>query len=301
MTRLFVLILLLVGFITVSGSHSSKKDYKGKKHPYYDESENVDFTWEQAEGYLECEEFLDRPDFDEETREKLADSFDERGYFRKQPKPRALEKSCSDWECAPIVNSTSTGCGFKTRPLKRGNWITTRIDLPDTPQPVSTIDSDKMPGYRAAYMRLHGYRSGDKNSLKQPVGMALPVMKKWYLDDNYNIINATMSFYVPSPFQQDPPASLDEDVRVEQWDEVMTYSRTWGGSRHDAEFWPNSGKQFDRLGLALQKQNIKWYSHLRMTGAYVGRRELIFVDKDITVTEISKISDVAGDNDETVM
>ena len=301
MSRLFVLFLLLVGFTTVSGSHGNKKDYKGKKHPYYDESENVDFTWEQAEGYLECEEFLDRPDFDEETRKKLADSFDERGYFRKQPKPRALEKSCSDWECAPIVNSTSPGCGFKTRPLKRGNWITTRIDLPDSPQRVATIDSDKMPGYRAAYMRLHGYRSGDKNSLKQPVGMALPVMKKWYLDDDYKIINATMSFYVPSPFQEDPPASLDEDVRVEQWDEVITYSRTWGGSRHDAEFWPNSGDQFDKLGAALQKQNIKWYSHLRMTGAYVGRRELIFVDKDITVTEISKISDVTEDDDETVM
>ena len=291
MSKAFASLLLLLVLIAVAKSHSSSyKDKKrGKGHSYYNVSENVEYTWEQAEGYLECEDFLDfGPDLDQEARHKLAESYDERGYFRKQPKPRAMEKSCSSWECAPNVNSTSPGCGFKTRTLKRGNWITTHIDLPDSPQPVALIDSDEMSGYREAYMRLHGYRAGYNNRLKEPVGMALPVMKIWYLDANYNIINATMSFYVPSPYQENPPASLNKDVRVEQWDEVVTYSRAWGGTRHDPEFWPNSDRQFDILGKALQKENIKYYPYIRMTGAYVGRRELTFVDKAITVTEISK-------------
>ena len=279
MCKVYAFILLFAVFV-VAESHGYKGKRKGGKggkgsHHYFNVSENALFTWEQAEGYLECEEFLDVPDFDQATKEKLADNFDERGYFRKQPKPRPLEKCCSDWECAPSLNSTSPGCGFQTRTLYRGNWVTTHLDL---------TGKD---AFSQAIRRLHKYRRGEANSLKEYLGKARPVMRKWYLNANYNITSATMSFYIPSPYQQDPPASLDKDVKVEQWDEVDTYIRAWGGSRDDAGYWPQSGQEFDYLGTALSKVDIKWYPYIRMTGSYVGRKELLLVSKDITVTPIT--------------
>ena len=117
--------------------------------------------------------------------------------------------------------------------------------------------------------------------------MAVPVIKKWYLDENNDIISATMSFYVPSPYQKDPPASLDKEVTLEQWDDLKIYSRAYGGKRQDPEY----KEQFDYLRKALAKKNIKTYPGMMMTAGYTSprygtqRREVMLIDyEDMTKT-----------------
>ena len=276
MSRALILILLLVGLIAASPPHKYTKKKGGKGHHYWNATENdALYTWEQAEGYLECEEFLNFPNLGQETKDL---KLDERGYVRKQGKPRALEHMCPTRDCVPDVNSTeeSPGCGFKRRTLKSGNWTTTNINL------------GRVDWFRDAYKRLAPYRGGEGNSLKTRIGMGVPIITKWYLDANYTVISATMSFYVPSLYQKNPPASLNKDVRVEQWDEVVTYSRTWGGTRDDVEYWPQSAKQFDYLSEALSREDLKWYSYLRLTGSYIGRKEVMLADRDIVVREIKE-------------
>ncbi|KAL5247674.1 hypothetical protein ACHWQZ_G019531 [Mnemiopsis leidyi] len=285
MSRALIITVSLIGLLVVAQSNNSKyKKKEGRKgHHYWNVTENARFTWEEAEGYLECEEFLDV--FDQKTKNRAADNFDERGYYRKQDKPRALENICGEptcrenicryRECVPAVNITANvpGCGFNKRNLYSGNWTTTHIDL------------DRLNGtdwFRDAYLRLHYYRNGDKNSPKTR--------------DN-TIVSATMSFYVPTPYQKNPPASLDKNVRVEHWDKVVMYSRTWGGGRDDEGYWPRSGIQFDLLGKALSREDIKWETGMRITASYIGRRELILVDREITVTELAgKNWDSKGEN-----
>ena len=213
------------------------------------EEEDTD-SWEEAKGYEECQ-----------------------GFFRDLPKPKALKKICRERECARGLNMTidSPGCGYSERILYSGNWITTHIDLNDTEF-----------GYREAYFRLGGYRSGKTNDRKQPVDMALPVIKKWYLDEKYNIISATMSFYIPAPYQKNPPASLDPEVEVEQWDDITIYSRAYGGNRDDPEFM----EQFDFLRDALAREEIVTYSGMMMTAGYTRpgygkqRREVMLVGEN---------------------
>ena len=232
--------------------------------------EETDYSWEEAEGYKECEDFL--IDMEVQLFNEDYGEFDESGFFREKPKPKALQKICSERECASALNRSmnSPGCGYSERILYSGNWTTTRIDLTNPN------------GYREAYFRLGGYRSGKTNDRNQPVGMAVPVIKKWYLDEKNDVISATMSFYVPSPYQKDPPASLDEEVTVEQWDDLIIYSRTYGGNRED----PEHMEQFHYLREALSMENIKTYPHMIMTAGYTSprsgqqRREVMLIDDD---------------------
>ena len=221
--------------------------------------EDNKYSWEEAEGYKECEDFLT----DTEDKDLTKSTF-----LRKKPKPKALKEICSVKECARTETVEASGCGYSEKILFSGNWITTHINLTRTN------------GYREAYFRLGGYRSGKTNDRNRPVGMAVPVIKKWYLDENNDVISATMSFYVPSPYQKDPPVSLDKDVTVEQWDDLIIYSRTYGGKRQDPEYM----EQFDYLREALTRKKIKTYSYMMMTAGYTSprygtqRREVMLID-----------------------
>jgi len=248
MSKLAVLGVLIVAHLSSGSAHSG--------HTYNTaEVERAEYSWEEAEGYEECAEFLIDPEQD---------------HFRKHPKPKPIEEICGIDQCPMYQKVKSSGCGFEKRIILRANWTTTNVDL-ESPN-----------GYREAYFRLYGYRSGAKNDRGEVMDMAVPVIKKWWLDEDFNVLGATMSFYIPAAFQSDPPASTDDLVRVEEWDEAVTYTRAFGGNRED----PEHLKQFDLLKTALTKENLTPYPYMRMTAGFTRpgygrqRREVILVDND---------------------
>ena len=117
------------------------------QHKKYAEDDKKDYSWTETGCYEDCDEFLK---------------------FRKGPKPKPMSEICSNLQygCVPYNKLNSSGCGYEKRKLLGGNWVTTYID-PKAPN-----------GYREAYMRLHGYRSGAKNSIGKFLGMNVPVMKE---------------------------------------------------------------------------------------------------------------------------
>ena len=263
-----VLGLLTVALLNLGGAHS--------KHSYQTETiEEDNYSWEEAEGYRECQtndpgynEFDDGQDFDGSSPNDLGNNPGDQSNSRKNRKPKPLEEICGTYECPKFQKVESSGCGFEERIIPRANWTVTDIDL-TSPN-----------GYREAYFRLHGYRSGAKNDRGLEMDMALPVIKKWWMDEDGNILSATMSFYIPADVQRNPPASTDEQLRVEQWDDATIYIRAYGGSRHD----PEHLKQFDLLKTALAKRNLTPYPYMRMTAGFTRpgygrqRREVILVD-----------------------
>jgi len=264
MLKQIVLGLLLVVLFNLNGAHPG--------HSCPPETE-VEYSWEEAEGYEECEEFLANAgtqNFDGNALNELGNDVDVEDHIRKHPKPKPRDEICGRYQCPMFQKVESSGCGYEVRILSRANWTVTSIDLQDPN------------GYRDAYFRLHGYRSGSKNDRGQEMGMAVPVMKRWWLDEKFEILGATMSFYIPPAVQSDPPASTDSQVRVEEWDDAVIYSRAFGGNRQDLEHL----KQFDLLERALTKDNLSPYRYMRMTAGFTRpgcgrqRREVILVDSE---------------------
>merc|ERR1719397_1213609 len=101
------------------------------------------------------------------------------------------------------------------------------------------------------------------------------------MDDDYEVVGAEMAFYIPSAFQANPPAPTDDQVRVENWDDAITYDRAFGGNREDEEIYV---KQFKMLYKALAKEGITPYSQMSITAGYTRpgwgrqRKEVMLVD-----------------------
>lgn len=256
------LMAVLVTMVT-SGPHH-------REHHYAEPTE-ADYSWAEAEGYEECEEFFDIPssNLDKNALNQLSDNIEGSSIFRVGPKPKRISDICTGlYPCPQFQDLEETSCGYQSRLMLAANWTTTEIDL--------TAPN----GYREAYFRLHGYRNGTNNDRGQWMSMMIPVMKKWWLDVDFNVIAATMSFGIPPEFQNNPPASTNPRVSVEEWEELKIYSRTYGGNRGDLAHLG----QFELLEKALDKANIKTYPYLRMSGGFTRpgygrqRRELIVVD-----------------------
>ena len=236
MSMLFapITVLLIVAHLDpVNGRpHSKHHD-----HSKYVEDDKKDYSWAEADGYEECDEFLK---------------------FRKGPKPKPMSEICGhlQYGCVPYKELDPSGCGYAQRILLSGNWTTTYIDM--------TAEN----GYYDAYMRLHGYRKGIKNKIGKFLGMNVPVMKEWRIDSNDKVMNATMSFYIPEPYQSNPPASSDPNVEVEEWPDMVIYSRAYGGNRQD----PEHLEQFVHLKKALAKENIATVPGMRMTAGFTSPR-----------------------------
>ena len=82
--------------------------------------EDNKYSWEEAEGYKECEDFLTNMEDKDQTTST---------FLRKKPKPKALKDICSVKECARTETVEASGCGYSERILFSGNWITTHINL----------------------------------------------------------------------------------------------------------------------------------------------------------------------------
>lgn len=210
--------------------------------------------WSDAHGYNECDEFLNNPHFNENYVEGASDENAPNGFDhllnRHVPKP--INKICEEYECPAFERIDSPGCGFETVIIPRGYWM------------VSNIDLTRELGVREAYKRLYRYRSGHDNDQQQKMNFVVPVLKKYFLDQDSNVERAVIGMYIPAQFQSNPPASTYDQVRVEEWDEAKVYVRPFGGYREEAEFM----QQFDLLKIALNKVGITPNPNVRVVAGY---------------------------------
>jgi len=260
--------------------------------------EEDDITWDEAKGYGECEEFMwwkkggkeewkeddwadkkkewaannEMDDEEDKDNDYEVDQYKFGGNKKKGkscPKPKSLAEACKDNECPPFEKVDVSGCGFEARKILSANWVVTNLDV-----------SDMKKGDHSAFWRLFKYISG-ANDQGAKIAMTVPVITKWYMDDDYEVLGAEMAFYIPSAFQANPPAPTDDQVRVENWDDAITYDRAFGGDREDEEIYV---KQFKMLYKALAKEGITPYSQMSITAGYTRpgwgrqRKEVMLVD-----------------------
>jgi len=291
-----------------------------------DEEEEDNFSWEEAKGYDECEEFMwwkrkdwgkkdwkdeDLADKKEEWADNVVDDDDvkdddyevdqykfdtgdrrrhhgqhrshghhkhhsKHGHDGKKkskgcPKPKPLSEICGERECPPIERLNISGCGFEARRVLSANWTVTFIDT-----------SDIRRGRKEAFWRLFKYIQG-ANDRGAKIAMTVPVINKWFLDDNYQVEGAQMAFYIPSAFQANPPTPTDDQVTVETWGDAITYDRAFGGDRDEREYYK---KEFMMLWKALKKEKITPYPKMSITAGYTRpgwgrqRKEVMLVDSE---------------------
>jgi len=184
-------------------------------------------------------------------------------------KPKPLSEICAEYECPSIERLNISGCGFEARRVLSAHWVVTLIDT-----------SDMRKGYHEAFWRLFKYIQG-ANDQSARMTMAVPVINKWLLDDNYQIEGGQMAFYIPSTFQGHPPTPTNYLVNLEKWGDAVIYDRAFGGDRDDPEYYK---KQFMALGKALAKVDIKPYPKMSITAGYTRpgrgrqRKEVMLLD-----------------------
>lgn len=272
MSILFVLGLFTVVLVTLSEAHR----YKGAEYKQTKIVEGhvdvVPASQEEADGYEECKDFLNDPSYNENYVEGDQNANAANGFHHLLNRhiPRPLADICESYECLDAQEVDSPGCGFATKILPSAYWM------------VADIDLSRELGVREAYKRIYRVRSGHSNDQALKMSFVLPVMKKYYLDENSQVVRAEIGMLIPAAYQSNPPASTYDEVRIEKWDEMKVYVRAYGGYRDDAEY----EQQFDLLKLALAKQNIKPYPHMRAVVGYTylryGRQRLeaMLVDND---------------------
>lgn len=142
-----------------------------------------------------------------------------------------------------------SACGFEARDMPSSLWATTDVDM------------NAEDGFLDAFWRLWKYIN---KSNRRGVRMAKTVyMVKRYFMEGHKATSANMAFYIPADFQDNPPTPTDSSVSLEEWGEVITYSRAFGGERSGDEKF--SKMQFRLLKKALEKANIAHDPEIRMT------------------------------------
>ena len=103
-----------------------------------------------------------------------------------------------------------------------------------------------------AFMRLFRYISGD-NDKKQKIPMTVPVIsKKQHKSKSvFYKANVTMSFFIPTAFQADPPVPTDDNVYIDNKSSFCVYVRSFSGWMWSGKWW-NLGK----LKAALKKDGL---------------------------------------------
>ena len=111
----------------------------------------------------------------------------------------------------------------------------------------------------------------------------VPIIEVWHVDHNDRVERAVMGFYVPEPFQRNPPESLDNDVKVEPESDATMYYRAYGGNREDEGYY----RQFDLLKRALEKEGIIPDPYVKIKAEYTNpwhsrqRQEALLIEQVI--------------------
>jgi len=180
-----------------------------------------------------------------------------------------LDVICSQYECPPFKAMNSSGCGYETRMVYGAKWVATDLDI-----------SDFKLSAQLGFWKLLKYISGH-NSASQKMDMTVPVLFKWFLDEDYNMTAARMHFYLPAEFQTNPPEPSDPSVQIDDMEDALLYSRAFGGMAADDKYF----KEADRLGRALEKAGKTPYLGFTMTAEFTRpgifqaqRHEVLFLD-----------------------
>lgn len=236
--------------------------------------EDQEPTWDEAHGYEECQEFLKDSNYNENYVEGASD--DKKAdngldHLLNRHKPEPLKNICEKYECPDNPEVKSAGCGFGTR------------IVPARKMMVIDADMSQEFGIREAYKRLYYYRSGRNNTRGVKMGFVVPVLKKYFLDEESNVERVRVAVNIPEDFQDDPPASTDDAVKIEEWPAKTIYFRAYGGYRDDEQFL----QQFELLKTALTNAGITPCPNMRVVAGYTymryGRQRLeaILVDDSV--------------------
>ena len=228
-----ITVLLIVAHLDpVNGRPDSESNHLRELRQAEDKMNIGLHSRRKANGYLECRNFLK---------------------FRTAPKPKPLSNICKSWKdpCVPHTNLNSTGCGYGRRKFPAGNWTTTNIDL------------KAFNRHQKAFDKLNSYLTGN-NSAGARMKLDVPIIQHWHEDQNNRVKRATMSFYVPEPYQSDPPEPLENSVTVNRRPELRVYYRAYGGNIADEGYY----EQFDLLERALENERIIPKPHLKIKAQY---------------------------------
>ena len=274
-------LILIVGLVTSSLFQlTTAHRYKPTEfRQFFDkvDDDDTNYTREEADGYEECKDFVNLPEnviVDEDDVNDVGQVSAPNGqhHFMRQHKAKPLEQICAKYKCPEFRQEDSPGCGFKTTVFPGGYWIFT------------TVDTSSPKGFREAYKRLHGYRSGRTNDRGVKMAFVVPVIEfKWFNPrDPSKVALDRMAINIPAKYQDDWPASTDPAVQVLPLNETILYSRTYGGYREDQGFLD----QFPLLNTALGRAGITPFPFLKITAAFThhgfGRQRVEAVLADIT-------------------
>ena len=189
--------------------------------------------WSYAAGYEECPGWVDPA--------------------KTIPKP--IEKICGGTlECPGYEDMANTSCGFGARRIAAGKWVGTKVNIRKGGQ-----------GYSEAFKRLFNYITFE-NEEGGRINMTAPVITKGYLNQEFDLIDSTMHFFIPSDLAN-PPAPTSNLVYIEDWEEITVYFRVLGessGKITEAE-WE---EEFTNLSAALEKSEIGYNSYLSVVGGF---------------------------------
>ena len=136
------------------------------------------------------------------------------------------------------------------------NWAVTSIDTADLEN-----------GYRSAFWRLFKYVNKANNQGVR-LTSSIYIVSKWSLGGFLGKVEGgQMAVYIPSAFQANPPAPTDSQVSVENWDDVVTYDRVFGGDRPDN--LKALTKAYRLLKRSLKQEGIEPDTSEVMTFEYV--------------------------------
>ena len=221
---------------------------RGHYSYYYEPSE---YSWNDARGYKECKRYPNTV------------------------KPKAVESACGNYaQCPAVEDMASNGCGYGTRDIRAGSWASTDI-----------LASDGDDRYVSAFMRLFNYIRGE-NEDSQEIEMTIPVITKSYLDENYEEKKATMHFYLPPEFHENPPAPTDDLVEIEEWVDTVVFYRTVGDYDENSDVKALWEKEFTILVDVLEKAEESFYPYMAVTATFTRpgygqqRHEAIFLQWD---------------------
>ena len=135
--------------------------------------------------------------------------------------------AAADLEIAPYT-VLKEHQGWEEREFPATKWISTEVFS------ISVHDSEES---RAAFYRLFDYIDG-QNSEGMKIPMTAPVSRRIIAGEGPNCeSNFTMSFFIPSDLQENPPLPLDSTVYIEERAAFKVAAKRFGGfPTSDIEF-----------------------------------------------------------------
>ncbi len=143
----------------------------------------------------------------------------------------------------------SLGNNMEIRKYALSKWVTTQVDVV-----ASDVKNSMMFNY------LFNYISG-ANSDKQKMDMTAPVLMSYVSKNNRTInkdseVTASMSFYIPSKFENNTPKPSANNVVIRELPEFVTAVVRFGGFANLDNYMKNRDALVEALGSDAKSYDI---------------------------------------------